>query len=696
MARDLNGLVERVVEANERDVERVLRESAFKPGPPAYTSVIKACGNAGQWQKALEVYRLMSVVHGAKPNTITCSALINTLGKSKQCDVAFELFEESQREGIEPNIFTYSALLSACAKAKQYERAMSVFEDLVSNHTEIEVDRITYSAAISACVQGRNVDRAFQIFEDMTSRGIKGNTITYNALLNACEKCGDAHRATETFNRMRLEKVPYDRASFHMLIGALDKARKISKAIDYYNMMRSHGINPDAATVSTVLNACANAKDGLQALKVYNEALPLHGVTTTPGMFNSLISALHRGRRYDLIYEKLKENPSISDLSLSTYTHLITACERFGDWMKAFELVDGFKAHSQLSVDPHIWSQAFFACGRFEMDDPYLRNGMIPGYTSSTLQFARSKLSELWTEYKTRVRVSTQSTVSSTPWEPGSMSSPQIEVQPVTTGDLKPQLPTEIGMEINSVFKYAASAAARCSDPGLASDILNECDVVGLPRDPSIYGALASAWALSGDRFAANKTLEEMLQLNLRPGVSTFAALALASARAGDADTALSLAEDVAPIVGPQRCDVSIVDAVVAACEAGGDWRRGTALLLLWTKNGVHGASEELRRAMAAANGADPGRANTVASGRELTFQYQRHQDETDHTEHLGYSSHYDSSVDDTDSDIWSSMEEGVSNLRVQAKAFTPRSSSERTRYEDNSTKDDLHDSLNA
>lgn len=99
---------------------------------------------------------------------------------------------------------------------------------------------------------------------------------------------------------------------------------------------------------------------------------------------------------------------------------------------------------------------------------------------------------------------------------------------------------------------------------------------------------------------------------------------------------------------------------------------------------------------MAAANGADPGRANTVASGRELTFQYQRHQDETDHTEHLGYSSHYDSSVDDTDSDIWSSMEEGVSNLRVQAKAFTPRSSSERTRYEDNSTKDDLHDSLNA
>lgn len=679
MVRDLNGLVERIVEANVRDIEHVLRESTFKPGPPAYTSVIKACGKVGQWQKALEVYRLMSVVHGAKPNTITCSALINTLGRSKQCDMAFELFEESQREGIEPNIFTYSALLSACAKAKQYERAMSVFEDLVLNHSEIEVDRITYSAAISACVQGRNVDRAFQIFEDMTSRGIKGNTITYNALLNACEKCGDSHRAIETFNRMRLEKVPYDRASFHMLIGALDRARKISKVIDYYNMMRPYGINPDAATVSTVLNACANAKDGLQALKVYNEALPFHGVTTTPGMFNSLISALYRGRRYDLIYEKLKKNPSISGLSLSTYTQLITACERFGDWMKAFELVDGFKAHYQQSVDPHIWSQAFFACGRFEEDDPYLRNGMIPGYTSSTLQFARSKLSELWTEYKTRVRVSAYSAIT---WESSSIPSRQIEDQPVSTGASKPQLPTEIAMEISSVFKYAASAAARCSDPELASEILKECDTIGLPRDPSMYGALVSAWALSGDRFTANETLKEMVQLNLRPGVSTFAALALASSRAGDADTALSLAEDVASVVGPQRCDVNIVDAVVAACEAGGNWRRGTALLLLWTKNGVPGASEQLRRAMAAANGADPGPTNAVSRGHELTFQYQRHQDEMDHTEHLGYSSQYDSSVDDTDSDIWSSLEEGVSNLRIQAEAFTPRSSTERKQDE--------------
>ena len=155
------------------ELENLLRESSFRPEAPAYTSLIKACGAKGQWQKALEAYRLMTPVHGAKPNTITCSALINSLGKSKQCAKAFEIFDEMTELNIPANIFTYSALLSACAKAKQFDRAMAVFEDLVENHPEIEIDRITYGAAISCCVQGRRADKAIELFNRMVDSALK-------------------------------------------------------------------------------------------------------------------------------------------------------------------------------------------------------------------------------------------------------------------------------------------------------------------------------------------------------------------------------------------------------------------------------------------------------------------------------------------------------------------------------------------
>ena len=115
----MENLIARIEETDVSELENLLRESSFRPEAPAYTSLIKACGAKGQWQKALEVYRLMTPVHGAKPNTITCSALINSLGKSKQCAEAFAIFDEMTELNIPANIFTYSALLSACAKAKQ-------------------------------------------------------------------------------------------------------------------------------------------------------------------------------------------------------------------------------------------------------------------------------------------------------------------------------------------------------------------------------------------------------------------------------------------------------------------------------------------------------------------------------------------------------------------------------------------------
>ena len=630
-ATDLDGLIERVERADASEVGRVLRESIFKPGPPAYTSVIKACGKLGQWRKALEAYRLMTALHGAKPNTITCSALINVLGRSKQCDKAFEIYEEMKQRKIPANIFTYSALLSACAKTRQYQRGMDVFNDLVENHREIEVDRITYSAAINCCVQGRRADKAIEIFNQMTAAGIKGNTVTYNAVLSACERSGDGTQAVEMFERMRAEKVAVDRTTFHAVIGALDRARDLPRAIEYYRMMKSCNLRPDAATVSNMLLACANAKDPNAAIKIYKEAQIKYDLQCTPGMFNALISALYKGKRYDMIYEQLYDSISQSALSVSTYVHLMMACERFGNFDKSLEIFEEFKKHSPSSVDPFVWTRAFFACGRFAVDDPVWKNGSIPGYSSPTLDRARSVVRGLWAEYKFKLiqlKGSTAEPLSENAEAPMGASETngyekcvRDETSELTIhfGDIHfgaepmPAAPSTLSdasedyAQLMNAYRSAAAAAARCSDPDTVLDILIFCEANFMPRDSVLLGAYVAALALNGDRMGANAKFLEMIALGLHPGVAVYAALARAAARAGDANTALTLAEDVSLMVGNTAGDADVIEAVVAACEAGGDWSRGANLFALWAKNGVEGASEELDRAVAASAGHDPG-----------------------------------------------------------------------------------------
>lgn len=618
-AKDLEGLIARVEAADVCDVERVLREADFKPGPPAYTSVIKACGKASQWQKALEAYRLMTAVHGARPNTITCSALINTLGKSKQCDKAFEIFDEMRERDIPANIFTYSALVSACAKAKRYERAMQVFADLVDNHPEIEVDQITYSAAISACVQGRRADKAIEIFNLMTANGVQGSTLTFNAVLNACEKCADGARAIDTFNRMRSENVSFDRATFSALIGALDRAEEYEKALEYYQSMRTYGVTPDAATVSSVLSVCSNARGAIMASKIYKEAKNKYDITPTPGMFNALISALHRGRRYDMVYEQMYDNMTHSALSVQTYVYLMQACERYGNWDQALVLFEEFRKHSPMNVDAHVWMRAFYACGRFENDDPVWKSGMIPGYIAPSLERARTLLHKMWNDFVTMQRAARASKKADT----DALERVFRDTEKMNDAGEQSAAPSSVTdteeEKLLNTYRSAAAAAARCADQEIAESVLALTKEEELPLDSVIFGALVAALALSGDRVAADAKKNEMVSLGLQPGVATYAAMARASARAGDANTALALAEEVSRITGNQLGDGAIIDAVVAACEAGGDWSRGAALFALWAKNGIPGAHEELQRAMAANAGMDPGPTRSMAYARDMS-----------------------------------------------------------------------------
>lgn len=53
---------------------------------------------------------------GCERSVITYSALINACEKAGQWDLALQLFERMQQEGIAPNTVTYNSLITACTQ----------------------------------------------------------------------------------------------------------------------------------------------------------------------------------------------------------------------------------------------------------------------------------------------------------------------------------------------------------------------------------------------------------------------------------------------------------------------------------------------------------------------------------------------------------------------------------------------------
>ncbi len=87
----------------------------------SYSALISACGRAGRWQQAEQLFwelqQKATQDPSARPNTVTYSALISAYEKGGQLEKALAAFRQQLAACVEPDLITYSSLISACERA---------------------------------------------------------------------------------------------------------------------------------------------------------------------------------------------------------------------------------------------------------------------------------------------------------------------------------------------------------------------------------------------------------------------------------------------------------------------------------------------------------------------------------------------------------------------------------------------------
>lgn len=109
------------------------------------------------------------------------------LGKCKQPEKAFELFQTMVEEGCPVNHESYTALLSAYGRSTRFNQAFSLLE-YMKNTPDLQPDVHTYTVLIKSCLHFSDFDKVEALLSDMEAQGIRPSTVTYNVLIDAYGK----------------------------------------------------------------------------------------------------------------------------------------------------------------------------------------------------------------------------------------------------------------------------------------------------------------------------------------------------------------------------------------------------------------------------------------------------------------------------------------------------------------------------
>lgn len=281
-----------------------------KPNVIMMSSLIHACGLNNELDLALLLYNEMlnSTNSITKPNSITCSSLIDVFLKAGKIDVAFKIIQDMKHFGIKLNEVTYTSIITELSRLKQLDQIVEILslrndeamlsndEIILESDNNIESDSITREyiinlspifpqSAITTINRGSNntnnnkperYNNLIDEYELKKSSGIRPNVTDYHNLIESIYnytlninhltkdvvyqtkhmKYDELFRLYLVFQEMRASGIKPDTGVFNTLINACAVAGDIEKALETVQVMQSEGISPDVITYTSLIKAC--------------------------------------------------------------------------------------------------------------------------------------------------------------------------------------------------------------------------------------------------------------------------------------------------------------------------------------------------------------------------------------------------------------------------------------------------------
>ncbi|CAN0137278.1 unnamed protein product [Scytosiphon promiscuus] len=326
--------------------------NVVRPDVVSYSAAITACGNSGEWRRAVALLRVMRE-QGVPPNVVSYNAAahacvggrkrhrkgrLNGAGAGAKPPAGAEeegwalvlaLMAEMRKEGVDADVFTFSTAITACGNRRRRQR------------TPIAPDVVSVNAAIAACGRAGQWERALDLLDRMTARAGGGpsgpvgmeqsevglgssprnsgdSTVGLLAAatqaavgLGTCGSAGDSNSDVETAGSTQsgLAWPAADSVSFNSAMEACANAGRWQEGIKLLPRMLEVGVRPNVCSYAAHL-ACLRAgglwERALLVLEEMSAGREAGGVQPDLGCYAAVMSTLGEVGKWEQALDLLR------------------------------------------------------------------------------------------------------------------------------------------------------------------------------------------------------------------------------------------------------------------------------------------------------------------------------------------------------------------------------------------------------
>ncbi|KAJ7296567.1 hypothetical protein O6H91_Y115100 [Diphasiastrum complanatum] len=445
-----------------------LQQEGMKPDNVTFLCILKACCNIGAIDKgrlvhlhileiglALDVSLVNTLVdmyskYGSLDeacdifenvlvkDVVTWNAMIAGFIHHGHAELALQLYQKMQHEGIRPDSTTFVSLLKACGMMSLVDEGKCIHADVITSGMDsdilvvrslvdmyvklgafVEAQRIldrsetkdvpSWNALIAAYVQQGLGHEAFHVFEIMQKEGMAPDGFTVVSILKACcitaalgrgkrvhdliikrglemsgsignsvvdmyAKCGSLDEARDAFDNLAVR----DAASWNVMIAAYAQHGLGQEAILLFNKMQEQGVQPDDITFVSLLSACSHSsllKDGYFLFHSMHENF---GITPKMPHYSCIVDLLGRCGQLIEAEEIIFTMPWQPDAAI--WMSLLGSCRTHGDielGRRCFESILRLNPTSAAAFD--LMSNMYASAGKWKERAEILKKMKVTG-----------------------------------------------------------------------------------------------------------------------------------------------------------------------------------------------------------------------------------------------------------------------------------------------------------------------------
>merc|ERR1719217_265614 len=204
--------------------------------------------------KAMQIFDDMTA-EGCQMNTVLYTTLIKGCARAGEFTKALNMYKKMRTEnGISPDLITFSILIKANCDNDFLEEALKLLDDMLS--LGLKPDEVVFNNLIAGCAKHGNAMLGKQLYDDMVKSGVRPSNATFSILIRLYHQCKLLDDAV-TLLKVEPSKhnVEPEARIFVQLIQSCIRERQGKRAIEVYRMLCGHSL-PNAATHSSILSTC--------------------------------------------------------------------------------------------------------------------------------------------------------------------------------------------------------------------------------------------------------------------------------------------------------------------------------------------------------------------------------------------------------------------------------------------------------